>query len=98
MRIRSMMWGMVVAISLLGATEGVARTQALSDAQVKKAIIAESIAQYPGPCACPYNQARNGSACGRRSAWSKQGGYSPLCYPDDVSKEQVKAWRERQQP
>lgn len=98
MQIRSILLGVIVVAALTGASESFARAQALSDAQVKKAIIAESIAQYPGTCACPYNHARNGSACGRRSAWSRQGGYAPLCYPDDVSKEQVKAWRERQQP
>ena len=29
--------------------------------------------------------ARNGSACGGRSAWSRQGGYAPLCYENDVT-------------
>lgn len=86
----------IAAVSLLMASEGLAKTQALSDAQVKKEIIAESIADYPGTCACPYNQARNGSACGKRSAWSKAGGYSPICYADEVTKEMIKTWRERQ--
>lgn len=97
MRMRSMMWGIGVVAALLVTTESVAKTQALSDAQVKKEIIAESIASYPGTCACPYNRARNGSSCGRRSAWSKAGGYSPLCYADDVSQEMIKAWREQHQ-
>lgn len=70
--------GVIAAVSLLIASEGLAKTQALSDAQVKKEIIAESIADYPGPCACPYNQARNGSACGKRSAWSKAGVFTHL--------------------
>ncbi|WLI78948.1 hypothetical protein Q5705_02265 [Kosakonia sp. H02] len=91
-----MLWGVIAAASMLMATEGMAKTKALSDAQVKQEIISESIAQYPGTCACPFNQARNGSSCGKRSAWSRAGGYSPICYADEVSKEMIKAWRERQ--
>lgn len=62
-----------VVCSVMMAPQGVAKGQALSDAQVKQAIIEESIAEYPGTCACPFNRARNGSSCGRRSAWSKAG-------------------------
>lgn len=66
----------------------------LSDKQVKKIIIKESIASYPGNCPCPYSIARNGSSCGRRSAYSKPGGYSPICYESDVNQEMIKEWRE----
>jgi len=66
----------------------------VSDAQVKQAIIDESIAAYPGTCACPFNSARNGSSCGGRSAWSKAGGYSPICYKKEVTEDMVKQWRE----
>ena len=50
----------------------------------KQQQIDESIASYPGVCACPYSRASNGSKCGKRSAWSKPGGYEPLCYESDV--------------
>jgi hypothetical protein len=50
----------------------------------KQQQIDESIAAYPGVCACPYSRASNGSKCGKRSAWSKPGGYEPLCYESDV--------------
>lgn len=66
----------------------------LSDAQIKQRIIKQSIAEYPGSCACPYNSARNGSSCGGRSAWSRGGGYAPMCYAKDVSAAQVRAWRQ----
>ena len=46
--------------------------------------IDESIAAYPGSCACPYSRAINGSKCGKRSAWSKPGGAEPLCYESDI--------------
>jgi len=85
-----------VVASFFTFSSSYARTP-VSDTQVKKRIIAESIAEYPGPCACPFNQARNGSSCGKRSAWSKPGGYSPICYADEVTPEMVKAWRKRNQ-
>ena len=33
-----------------------------------------------GSCPCPYNIASDGSICGERSAYSRSGGYEPLCY------------------
>jgi len=65
----------------------------LTDAQVRQAIIRESIAQYPGTCPCPYNVARNGSRCGRRSAYSRPGGYAPICYESDVTKQMIREYR-----
>jgi len=50
----------------------------------KQQQIDESIAAYPGNCPCPYSRASNGSKCGKRSAWSKPGGYEPLCYESDI--------------
>ena len=67
----------------------------LSDAQIKQLLIDESIAAYSGNCPCPYNTARNGSRCGGRSAYSREGGEAPLCYPKDVSAEMVKDYREQ---
>lgn len=70
------------------------KAKPLSDAQIKKILIQESIDAYPGNCPCPYNSARNGSSCGGRSAWSRAGGDAPLCYPKDVTSEMVRAYRE----
>jgi len=66
----------------------------LSDAKIKGILIEESIASYSGNCPCPYSVARNGSRCGRRSAYSREGGAAPLCYPRDVSAEMVREYRE----
>lgn len=79
----------------LFAAGGVA---AKSDAEVKQAIIQESISSYPGNCPCPYNTARNGSKCGKRSAYSKPGGYAPICYERDVSKEMVEEYQAANRP
>ena len=40
---------------------------------------------YSGNCACPYDTAADGSRCGARSAWSRSGGASPVCYVNDSS-------------
>ena len=66
----------------------------LSDAQIKKLLIEESIAAYDGNCPCPYSRASNGSRCGRRSAYSREGGESPLCFAADVTAEMVQAYRD----
>jgi hypothetical protein len=65
-----------------------------SDAQIRQILIDESIAAYSGNCPCPYNRASNGSRCGRRSAYDREGGTTPLCFPKDVSAEMVQAYRE----
>lgn len=66
----------------------------LTDAQIKKILIKESIAGYAGRCPCPYSRMRNGSRCGKRSAWSRGGGEAPLCYKRDVTAAMVQAYRD----
>ena len=68
-----------------------------ADGDIKNQIIAESIASYPGNCPCPYNLAKNGSHCGKRSAYSRPGGYSPLCYESDVTPEMIEAYKKRKE-
>lgn len=62
---------------------------------IVQALIAESISSYPGNCPCPYNTDRAGRSCGKRSAWSKAGGYSPLCYPGDVTAAMIEKYLAR---
>ena len=84
-----------LALSVLFALSGTASAlDSRSDAEIKKAIIAESIASYPGPCACPYQSARNGSSCGKRSAYSRPGGEAPTCYDRDITPEMVRSYRQ----
>lgn len=66
-----------------------------SDAQIRRDIIRYSIVSYPGNCPCPYNTARNGSLCGRRSAYNRPGGYAPICYDRDVTPEMIRDYRAR---
>ena len=78
----------------LEAKEQKKQRRSLSDAQIRDILIKQSIAEYPGNCPCPYNRASNGSRCGRRSAYNREGGAQPLCYPKDVSAETVREYRE----
>lgn len=78
---------------VLMAGGAAAKKTPASDDEIKQKLIEASISAYSGSCACSYNQARNGSRCGGRSAWSKPGGAEPLCYKNDVSEEEVNAWR-----
>ena len=79
-------WVLLLALSPASAAPA-------SDDAVKQAVIRESIAAYPGSCPCPYSVARNGSSCGRRSAYSRPGGYAPLCYATDVTPDMVRQYR-----
>jgi len=65
----------------------------MSDAQIRQAIIRQSLARYPGTCPCPYNIDRAGRSCGRRSAYSRPGGYAPICYDSDVTPQMIATWR-----
>ena len=65
----------------------------LSDDKIKEILIKQSISAYPGNCPCPYFVDRAGRRCGKRSAWSKAGGYSPLCYPSDVTRQMIGSYR-----
>ncbi|MDY6948366.1 MAG: hypothetical protein SXG53_21910 [Pseudomonadota bacterium] len=68
----------------------------LSDAQIRQALIEMSISKTPGNCPCPYHRDSAGRQCGKRSAYSRPGGRSPLCYPADVTAEMVASFRSKQ--
>jgi hypothetical protein len=86
-----MRWG--IAALFLIAAPALAQSSADRDRQ---AMIAESIRNYSGNCPCPYNSDRAGHSCGARSAYSKPGGESPLCYPGDITDAMLERWRSRQ--
>ena len=56
----------------------------IADDAIIEQIIGESRAGYPGPCPCPYDRTRAGRKCGGNSAYSKPGGYSPICFAEQV--------------
>lgn len=65
----------------------------IPESTIIQRIIEESLASYPSSCACPYNTDRGGRRCGKRSAYSKPGGYAPICYAEDVSQTMIDAYR-----
>ncbi len=65
------------------------------DQQIIQNIISESISNYSGNCACPYNKASNSSSCGKRSAYLKAGGYVPICYPQDVTPAMISTYKHK---
>lgn len=85
----------IAALALLSAFTVNAKETRLTDAAIAQILIEDSIANYSGNCPCPYNAARNGSRCGKRSAYSRPGGYAPLCFKEDVTKEMVQEYRTR---
>ena len=72
------------------------KRRSLSTAAIKKLLIKRSMAYYSGNCPCPYFRDRAGRKCGRRSAYSRPGGASPLCYNRDVTAQMVRDFRARQ--
>ena len=88
------MKNLLVVLLLLVSSSVLAKND-LSDSQVKAMMIQDSIASYSGRCPCPYNLASNGSQCGRRSAYSKPGGYAPLCYDTDITVEMLNQYKSR---
>jgi hypothetical protein len=85
----------LLIICLLVFTSHAGAKSNLSDTEIVQQMIRDSIASYSGNCPCPYNSTRSGSACGRRSAYSKLGGYAPICYPNDVSAAMIENYHKR---
>lgn len=80
-------------VTMIGVTAAHATD---SKEDIRKLLIQQSISQYPGNCPCPYNTDRAGRSCGKRSAYLRAGGYSPLCYPEDISDEMVERFKQSQ--
>ena len=88
--------GLVAAALSVPTNAAVVNGTAISQQQLNSDVSAIAGSPY---YQCYLNSedylASNGSQCGKRSAYSKPGGYTPLCYPSDISDEAVKAWRAR---
>jgi hypothetical protein len=69
----------------------------ISVTQARKAIIRQSIERHSGNCACDYQRDRAGRRCGKRSAWSRRGGYLPLCYENEVTQAHLNTYFKQRQ-
>jgi hypothetical protein len=84
---------MRIAVAVMLIAIGAAHAATLTNAQIKQAVIQESLAGYPGTCPCPYNVDRRGHSCGRRSAFSRPGGFAPICYATQVTPAMIDEYR-----
>jgi hypothetical protein len=87
---------LVIGLSLTDVVSGQrasTKPSTKSDAAIRQEMISQSLASYRGNCPCPYNTDRAGRSCGRRSAYSRPGGASPICYPGDVTDKMIDAYR-----
>jgi hypothetical protein len=87
-------WKLLASLLYLTLPSAAAAAE-LSNEQIRQALMQQSIAAHAGNCACPYQVDRAGRKCGRRSAYSKQGGDEPLCYASDVTPEMIASFRNR---
>jgi hypothetical protein len=86
----------IAALIALSVLPALAFEQTPPDQQIIDLLIRQSRQAYYAtghPCACPEDHARNGSLCGGRSAYIRPGGAEPLCYPKDVTKAAIDAYR-----
>ncbi len=86
---------LAVALSLGDAGAQERDHRQLTDAQIRELIIQQSTDRYVGECACPYSLTADGRSCGKRSAYTRQGGSSLFCYARDVSDAMVRRYRNR---
>ena len=97
-RLHKVVFAALCLIAFLATVGHAFAQKQLTDQQIQKILIEQSLASYPGHCPCPYNVYRAGRSCGRRSAYSRPGGYSPLCYPSDITPQMIKAYRKDHGP
>ena|SRR5437867_977283 len=90
---RTIVVAFAVAVLTLGTAWSQTNKPTKTDDAIKQEIIQASIASYRGSCPCPYSTDRAGRKCGARSAYSRPGGASPVCYVTDVTKKMVDDYR-----
>jgi len=87
----------IFSLVLLSALLGFANTsyakKPLDEKEITNILIKQSIRNYSGSCPCPFNRDKAGRRCGKRSAWSKPSGKSPLCFPSDVTETMISSYK-----
>lgn len=85
-------WRLLLPLIGLLLTGGVTAKSPVPIDQAKSRMIQESINRYQGSCPCPYSVMSNGRKCGKRSAYSRPGGFAPICYARDISDNEAKKY------
>ena len=83
-----------LCVAMLLAASNAQGADSPTDAEIRHRLVAESINAYPGNCPCPESTDAAGRRCGARSAYLRAGGRAPLCYPEDVTDDQVRRYRD----
>ena len=84
----------LLSLLFMLAAEPAAAQRYYSDEEVRRMIIDDSMRNFPN-CPCPYSYAWNGRQCAGDSAYSKLGRSGPLCYPADVTHQDIVYYRQR---
>jgi hypothetical protein len=87
-------YGIVLAITAFASLAQPPPRQ-VTDIELWKMIIRDSIAAYPRSCPCPYSADRLGQPCGDRSAYFRATSAAPVCYPQDIPEPQLARYREK---
>jgi hypothetical protein len=91
-------WVAAGLFAALASLAPAAHARDVSNVELWRMIISESIASYARSCPCPYSADRLGQPCGERSAYHRAPSASaPKCFPQDISDEQIARYRERLQ-
>ncbi|MBT8601158.1 hypothetical protein G6675_09390 [Polynucleobacter paneuropaeus] len=85
---------LIFIIFMFGASWSMADDR-ISDKEIKKTLIQQSIRDYGKSCPCPYSKSPKGGQCGLNSAYSKTGRLAILCYPSNVTKTMIKEYRDK---
>src|SRR5438477_11655435 len=92
-------WIAVCLLILLTLALGFATAQTTkapkTNTEIRQETIKQSIAGYTGNCPCPYSVDRACRMCVLRSAYSKPGAASPICFQKDVTPKMVIDYRDR---
>ena len=70
-----------------------------ADTDTRKEMIVESVKQHSAHtgCPCPYTVAKDGSSCGKRSAYNtKTGDEKPVCFESDITPKMLKDYKIQQ--
>ncbi len=94
---KSFFFAFLLLLFLTGGT-ALAQEGLPSDDILKQQLIDQSIRNYSGRCPCPYHTDRAGRRCGKRSAYSRRGGYAPLCYPADITPQMLAEAKKKLSP
>ena len=94
---KSFFFAFLLLLFLTGGT-ALAQEELPSDDILKQQLIDQSIRNYSGRCPCPYHTDRAGRRCGKRSAYSRRGGYAPLCYPTDITPQMLAEAKKKLSP